>query len=136
MDSFLVSDEDLSINPSESTPIDFTMNTEIPSIYEIFPDSISVDDSFVTSILEDTVRKCINDMVVATENTVPQVKKILSRKRKRNTSEWLVTKRKEAYERGNSYANNEKKLIPEKEVKPPCQKACKFSCTKTINEDL
>ena len=137
MDSFLVSDEDLSINPSESTPIDFTMNTEIPSISDIFPDSISVDDSFVTSILEeDTVRKCINDMVVAIENTVPQVKKILSRKRKRNTSEWLVTKRKEANERGNSYVNNEKKLIPEKEVKPPCQKECKFSCTKTINEDL
>ena len=137
MDSFLVSDEDLSINPSESTPIDFTINTELPSISEIFPDSISVDDSFVTSILEeDTVRKCINDMVVAIENTVPEVKKILSRKRKRNTSEWLVTKRKEAYERGNSYVNNEKKLIPEKDVKPPCQKECKFSCTKTINEDL
>ena len=75
MDSFLVSDEDLSIKPSESKPIDFKMNTEIPSISEIFPDSISVDDSFVTSALEeDTVRKCINDMVVAIENTVPQVK--------------------------------------------------------------
>ena len=130
-------------SPCESTRVDFTINDGIDkatsSISDIFPDSISVDESFISCILEeDTIKKCLDEMVEAIANTVPLVplKVKLTRKRKRNSSDWLVTKRKIAYERGKSYVNNRNKLIHQKEIKTPCKKGCKFACTENINEDL
>ena len=123
-------------SPCESTRVDFTINDGIDkatsSISDIFPDSISVDESLISCILEEeTIEKCLDEMVEAIANTVPLVplKVKLTRKRKRNSSNWLVTKRKIAYERGKSYVNNKNKLIHQIEIKTPCKKGCKFACT-------
>lgn len=126
-------------NTSEFT-MEFTIILDNSIINEVSQNNDVVflnNDSRGAIFEEETVKKCLNDLMDAIENTFPEhINKKVTRKRKSKNKDWLVSKRKEAYDRGKSYINAKHQIIPKKEIKLPCKKGCKFKCNETVNADL
>lgn len=66
-----------------------------------------------------------------------QRKKKLTRKRKKNSSEWACNKRKARFDQGLDYISSRKKAVPAKEIKnkKDCVQKCLYQCSRKISDE-
>ncbi|XP_072383854.1 uncharacterized protein, partial [Diabrotica undecimpunctata] len=122
--------------PSSSTTLVPEFTKKIPSsednkIKILEPDHSDFDDTNNIGHISEEIL-----LEEATHNIIKD-KKIFTRKRQKNTSEWTCNKRKSLFDQGLEYISSRKKVVPARKIrnKKDCVQKCRMKCSHQISDE-